>query len=52
MKYDPNLGGYVIGLNETGLKGAPKYANESAWDWADPGTARSIDDYYANPRLS
>ena len=52
LKYDSNLGGYVTGLTESALEGAPKYANESAWDWADPGTARSIDDYYANPRLS
>jgi len=51
-KYDTNLDGYVTGLTESALEGAPKYANESAWDWADPRTARSIDDYYANPRLS
>ena len=52
LKYDTNLGGYVTGLTEAALKGAPKYANESAWDWADPDAARSIDDYYAQPRLS
>ena len=52
LKYDTNLGGYVTGFTEAALKGAPKYANESAWDWADPGVARSIDDYYAQPRLS
>ncbi|HLG84927.1 MAG TPA: PRC-barrel domain-containing protein [Bradyrhizobium sp.] len=52
LKYDTNLGGYVTGLTEAALKGAPKYNDEHALNWADPGTARSIDDYYAQPRLS
>ena len=52
LKYDTNLGGYVTGLTESNLKGAPKYAGESSWNWSDPGAARSIDDYYAQPRLS
>lgn len=37
LKYHTNLGGYVTGLAETALKGAPKYANEGAWDWARLG---------------
>lgn len=52
LKYDTNFGGYGTGITETALKGGPKYANESAWDWADPGSARSIDDYHAQPRIS
>jgi hypothetical protein len=46
LKYDTNLGGYVTGLTEAKLKGAPKYASESTWDWSEPGRARSVDDYY------
>jgi hypothetical protein len=46
LKYDTNLGGYVTGLTEAKLKGAQKYASESTWDWSEPGTARSVDDYY------
>jgi hypothetical protein len=47
MKYDTNLGGYVTGITENQLKGAPKYGNESSWSWSDPKTSRSVDDYYA-----
>jgi len=52
LKYDTNIGGYVTGLTENQLKGAPKYSGESSWDWADPTTAKSVDEYYATPRLS
>jgi len=31
------------------LEGAPKYANDSDWDWSDTGRARSLDDYYGTP---
>ena len=52
LKYDTNIGGYVTGLTENELKGAPKYSNDSAWDWANPTSTKSVDDYYATPRLS
>lgn len=52
LKYDTALGGYVAGITENQLKGAPKYASESAWDWANPTTAKSVDDYYATASLS
>ena len=51
LKYDTNLGGYVTGLTDAKLKGAPKYADESSWNWSDPGRAQSIDEYYDAPRL-
>ena len=51
LKYDNNLGGYVTGLTDNQLKGAPKYANDSSWDWANPTTAKSVDDYYGAPSL-
>ena len=46
LKYDTNLGGYVTGVTEGQLTGAPKYSDESSWKWSDPSVARSIDDYY------
>jgi sporulation protein YlmC with PRC-barrel domain len=46
LKYDTRLGGYVVGITEDKLKAGPKYVNESTWNWSDPGSAKSIDDYY------
>jgi PRC-barrel domain len=46
LKYDTNLGGYVTGITESQLRTAPKYSNESSWNWSDPSVARSVDDYY------
>src|SRR6201984_2894219 len=46
LKYDTKLGGYVSGITEAKLKGAPRYANENSWNWAEPGSSESIDDYY------
>jgi hypothetical protein len=46
LKYDTNLGGYIAGITEDRLKGAPKYSNESSWNWSAPDTTKSIDDYY------
>jgi cold shock CspA family protein len=46
LKYDTNLGGYRTGLTETQLKGAPKYGNDNTWNWVDPATARTVNDYY------
>src|SRR6059058_2563000 len=31
LKYDTRLGGYITGLTDGRLKGAPKYSNESGW---------------------
>ena len=46
LKYDTNLGGYLTGLTEIQLKGAPKYSNDNSWDWNDAARARSVNDYY------
>ena len=46
LRYDTNLGGYVAGVTEDKLKGAPKYANENSWNWSEPSRSKSIDDYY------
>src|SRR5947209_13851566 len=46
LKYDTDLGGYVTGVTETQLKGAPKYSNDNTWNWDDRSRARSVADYY------
>jgi len=46
LKYDTSLGGYLTGVTETQLKGAPKYGNDNAWNWADPTRTRAVNDYY------
>jgi len=46
LKYDTSLGGYVTGVTESQLKGAPHYGNDNAWNWGDPTRARSVNDYY------
>ena len=46
LKYDTSLGGYVTGVTEAQLKGAPHYGNDNAWNWGDPARARAVNDYY------
>ncbi len=44
LKYDTRLGGYVTGVTERQLRGAPKYGNDNEWNWAMIITAcRSFD---------
>jgi hypothetical protein len=38
----------VTGLTEDKLRGAPKYAGNTSWNWSDPAGARSVNDYYGN----
>jgi hypothetical protein len=45
LKYDTNLGGYVAGVTESQLRGAPSYSGESNWNWS-PAATRKVDDYY------
>jgi PRC-barrel domain len=49
LKYDTSLEGYVTGITEDQLRGAPKYRDESAWNWSDPAAGRSVNDYYRVP---
>jgi hypothetical protein len=49
LKYDTRLGGYVAGITEKQLRGAPKYGNDRDWDWADAARNRALDDYYGVP---
>ena len=47
LEYDTALGGYRTGITVDQLNGAPKYADESSWNWGESGRTRSVDDYYA-----
>jgi hypothetical protein len=49
LKYDTGLGGYRTGITESQLKGAPKYNDNNAWNWGDPNSVRSVNDYYKVP---
>ncbi|WP_426615768.1 PRC-barrel domain-containing protein [Bradyrhizobium sp. McL0616] len=49
LKYDTTLGGYVAGITESQLNGAPKYRDEGGWNWNDPAVGKSVNDYYGVP---
>src|ERR1700740_2990499 len=49
LKYDTNLGGYITGITEGQLQDAPKYSDSASWNWNDPATGRSVNDYYGVP---
>jgi len=48
-KYDTRLGGYVTGVTESQLRAAPKYTNDTDWNWSDTARARAVNDYYGVP---
>jgi sporulation protein YlmC with PRC-barrel domain len=48
LRYDPQLGGYVVDLDRRRLEGAPAYENSDA-NWNDSGWGRRVDDYYGAP---
>jgi hypothetical protein len=49
LTYDTELEGYRTGISKEQLDGAPKYANESDWDWSDASRGRRVYDYYKTP---
>ncbi|MBR0803462.1 PRC-barrel domain-containing protein [Bradyrhizobium japonicum] len=49
LKYDTTLAGYVSGITQDQLRSAPKYADESSWNWSDPATTRSVNAHYSVP---
>jgi len=44
LTYDEELGGYRTSVTQKQIEGAPKYTDESDWDWK--ARAGSVDDYY------
>ena len=49
LKYDTRLGGYVTGVTEKQLRGAPKYGSDRDWNWSDAGRTRAVNAYYGVP---
>lgn len=49
LKYDTRLDGYVTGVAEKQLRGAPKYGNDIDWNWGDIARTHALDDYYGVP---
>ena len=49
LKYDTDLGGYRTGVTENQLRGAPKYHEETDWNWSDAARNRALNDYYGVP---
>ncbi|MGJ4939275.1 PRC-barrel domain-containing protein [Bradyrhizobium sp. HKCCYLS1011] len=49
LKYDTRLGGYVTGITENQLRGAPHYSDDREWNWSDMSTTRAVNDYYGVP---
>jgi hypothetical protein len=42
LKYDTQLGGYLSNVTSDKFEGAPKYADDSAWNWGDAARTRSV----------
>jgi hypothetical protein len=49
LKYDTQLGGYLSNVSSEKLNGAPKYADDSSWNWGDTSRTRAVNDYYGVP---
>lgn len=47
LKYDTRIGGYRTGITVDQLKGAPKYATDSAFDWSTRN--KDVDNYWNDP---
>jgi hypothetical protein len=49
LKYDTELGGYLVAVTEDQLQGAPRYGSDTDWNWGDSLGTRKVDDYYGVP---
>ncbi len=50
LKYDPNLGGYVVNVSREQLERGPAYAASETPAWDDDEYSHRLDDYYT-PRI-
>ena len=48
LKYDTNLGGYVVGLTKDQLDDAPRYGRSEAQEY-DEAYGRRVNEYYGVP---
>lgn len=49
LKYDTNLGGYLVNLTKDQLEKAPKYSDSSGWNWNRESERRVYDYYRTRP---
>ena len=46
LKYNTNLGGYLVDIDQSQLEDAPSYAVGTEPSWGDPDYERKLHDYY------
>lgn len=46
LKYDENLGGYLVNITRELLENAPKFSDEDSWDWSNRTTLVTVDRHY------
>jgi uncharacterized membrane protein/sporulation protein YlmC with PRC-barrel domain len=46
LKYDTDMGGYVVDLDKRMLEGAPSYGDDEAVGWDDRAWGKQVNDYY------
>ena len=49
LKYDTNLGGYIVDLTKDQLERAPRYHQNESWDWSRDNDQLVHDYYKARP---
>jgi hypothetical protein len=49
LKYDVNLGGYLVNLTRDQLEGAPRYESDTDWNWSRENDQRVYGYYKARP---
>jgi sporulation protein YlmC with PRC-barrel domain len=49
LRYDTELGGYVVDIDERKLQGAPTYDDSPDFDWEDEEWGRRVHEYYQVP---
>jgi hypothetical protein len=46
LKYDEDLGGYIVNITKDQLESAPKYADDDEWNWTDEEYIGQVDTHY------
>jgi hypothetical protein len=46
LKYDEELGGYIVNITKAQLESAPKYADDDDWNWASQEYVGQVDTHY------
>ena len=49
LRYDTNLGGYLVNLTKDQLENAPKYSESQGWNWSRENDRRVYEYYRTNP---